>query len=105
MSTRSTVGMKTEDGKFLAIYVHYDGYPEHMLENLPENKEDALDMIMNGDGSSIDQGEVIKTVSNYKNSPSVYETQYSWLSNMKESWCEYYYLWDEDTNSWKYGNL
>ena len=29
MATRSTIAMKTKDGKIKAIYCHWDGYVDH----------------------------------------------------------------------------
>ena len=30
MATRSTIGYETQDGNYVGVYCHYDGYPEHM---------------------------------------------------------------------------
>ncbi len=29
MSTRATIACKQEDGRFAAVYLHFDGYPDH----------------------------------------------------------------------------
>jgi len=103
MSTRSTVGIKSGNG-FMAIYIHYDGYPEHMLANLPNNMSDISDMISQGDGSVIEDGVVIKNVNDYEG-PKKYHSKFNWLDSMKQSWCEWYYLWDEENEKWEYGRL
>lgn len=36
MATRSVVGYKNEQGQFRGTYVHWDGYPSHMLPSLSE---------------------------------------------------------------------
>jgi hypothetical protein len=30
MATRSTIGYETQNGDYVAVYCHYDGYPRHM---------------------------------------------------------------------------
>ena len=30
MATRSTIGYETQDGNYIGVYCHYDGYPDHM---------------------------------------------------------------------------
>jgi len=34
MSTRSTIGYETTEGRYLATYCHYDGYPSYMRTEL-----------------------------------------------------------------------
>ena len=41
MATRSTIAMKTPEGKIRAIYCHWDGYPEHNGKMLLDNYQDA----------------------------------------------------------------
>jgi hypothetical protein len=31
MSTRSTIGYETEDGDYVGVYCHFDGYPGHVI--------------------------------------------------------------------------
>lgn len=55
MSTNSTIAIKNGN-KIKAIYVHYDGYPEHMLNTLRNNfshKSDVEKLIALGDTSYI----------------------------------------------------
>lgn len=37
MSTRSNIGMQNSDGSITAIYVHWDGYPDHHVPILTEH--------------------------------------------------------------------
>jgi len=103
MSTRSTVGIKSGD-KFIAIYIHYDGYPEHMLKNLPTNMSDITDMIYQGDGSFLEDGVVFKNAPDYEG-PTEYHSKFNWLDSKKQNWCEWYYLWDNENEKWEYGQL
>jgi hypothetical protein len=40
MATRSTISMKTDEGKFRTIYCHWDGYPSYNGAMLNENYTD-----------------------------------------------------------------
>ncbi|MDZ4853211.1 MAG: hypothetical protein SGI77_28310 [Pirellulaceae bacterium] len=37
MSTRATIACKQDDGRFAAIYLHFDGYPDHAGRVLKQN--------------------------------------------------------------------
>lgn len=42
MSTRAAILIPSDEGDWLAIYSHYDGYPEHMLPALANADPDAI---------------------------------------------------------------
>lgn len=49
MATRSTIGYETADGRYRATYCHYDGYPDHMKQELIGlSREDAEIMVTTG---------------------------------------------------------
>ena len=49
MATRSTIGYETPEGRYLATYCHYDGYPSHMKrELLGLAREDVEVMVTTG---------------------------------------------------------
>ena len=49
MATRSTIGYETQDGRYLATYCHYDGYPSHMKRELLDmSREDVEIMVTTG---------------------------------------------------------
>ena len=50
MSTRSNVAVKDGD-KWIQSYVHYDGYPEHMMSALSNinSKDAAINLVKGGD--------------------------------------------------------
>lgn len=77
MSTRSNIAIKVlptdyekvneklgdnyvnDANPYLQIYSHHDGYPEHMMEELPTyypTYEDALELVMQGDTSGTYNG-------------------------------------------------
>src|SRR6056297_1414712 len=41
MSTRATIAYRRDDGRFEAVYLHFDGYPEHTGVILNEHYADA----------------------------------------------------------------
>ena len=58
MATRSNIQVEISDGKSLAIYAHWDGYPSYMGRMLLENyntQEKALALVTPGDISSINK--------------------------------------------------
>lgn len=126
MSTRSFICKRTEDGKLLGIYCHYDGYLEHhgriLCEyyNTPE-KVDAL--IALGDLSSL--GEKISPTNathniNYPESgvcvaygrdaqcddtaAKIFKSKEAFMEVVNDSpMIEYIYLWEDD--QWKYTKI
>ena len=56
MSTRATIACKQEDGRFAAIYLHFDGYPEHAGRVLKDNHntlDSARTLVASGDIRSL----------------------------------------------------
>ena len=43
MSTRATIACKQDDGRYAAIYLHFDGYPDHAGKILEHNYS-AIDL-------------------------------------------------------------
>jgi|TARA_B110000238_G_scaffold162210_1_gene176444 hypothetical protein len=108
MSTRSTIAVKTDEGKFLAVYCHWDGYPTHngVILNEKYNTTDKVaKLVAGGDMSSLadsgksgklknpvyyaDRGEAWSDVE-----PVFFDTAQQWTDYYSDSWCEYYYLWN-----------
>ena len=57
MSTRSSIGIKNEDGSVTAIYCHWGGYPDHHLPILKEHyntKEKVESLLALGNLSSLE---------------------------------------------------
>mgnify|MGYP000223930665 FL=1 len=108
MSTRSTIAVKTDQGKILAVYCHWDGYPTHngrILNEKYNTTDKVAKLVGGGDISSLadsgksgklgkpvyyaDQGEDWKAVE-----PVFFDDAQQWTDYYSESWCEYYYLWN-----------
>lgn len=55
MGTRSAIGVQQEDGSVLAVYCHWDGYPEYNGKILKDhyNYDKAMQLIKLGDLSSL----------------------------------------------------
>ena len=58
MGTRSNIIVKRADGKFISVYCHWDGYPEHhgpILTQHYASQERAEELVSHGDMSSLDE--------------------------------------------------
>ena len=60
MSTRSEIAVQQDDGKWMQSYIHFDGYPEHMVAALEPitDRDTVVDIITQGDIVSIENGQV-----------------------------------------------
>lgn len=125
MATRSTIAMKTPEGKIRAIYCHWDGYPAHNGEMLRRHYTDPAkikQLIDLGDISSLrpEIGEKHPFDRNYDEpemdamyedwttayhrdrgeewarvAPCTFDNIPDWVSNF-DMGVEYYYLWGGD---------
>ena len=110
MATRSTIGIKTEEGTIRAIYCHWDGYPEGVGVGLVENynsKEQAEQLIALGGFSSLmetleeTRGGVYMDAHYKPQDPArTFTDEKDWLENFN-SGEEYFYLYTEGTG-WLY---
>lgn len=58
MSTRATIAYETSDGGYRAIYLHFDGYPEHagtILEEHYTSMDSISSLVTGGDLRSLDR--------------------------------------------------
>lgn len=56
MSTRATIACKQDDGRYAAIYLHFDGYPDHAGRVLTKNYtsiESVRTLVAGGDIRSL----------------------------------------------------
>ncbi len=107
MATRSTIGIKSEDGTIKAIYCHWDGYPAGVGAGLRQNynsKEQAEALINLGGFSSLmetleeTRGGVYMDAHYKPQEPArTFTGEADWFENFNAGE-EYYYLWDE--NRW-----
>jgi hypothetical protein len=106
MATRSTIGIKTEDGTIKAIYCHWDGYPAGVGLGLVENydsKEQAEALINLGGFSSL-----METLEETKagaygtesDSARTFTNEKDWFENFNAGE-EYFYLYREGLG-WMY---
>jgi hypothetical protein len=104
MATRSTIGIKSEDGTVTAIYCHWDGYPAGVGVGLIENynsKEQAQALINLGGFSSLmetlDQtkGGVYMDAHYKPQDPArTFTNEKDWLENFNAGE-EYFYLYTD----------
>jgi len=100
MATRSTIGIKSEDGTIKAIYCHWDGYPAGVGFGLVENynsKAQAEQLIALGGFSSLmetleeTKAEAYNTESD---SARTFTGERDWFENFNAGE-EYFYLYTE----------
>lgn len=56
MSTRATIACKQDDGRYAAIYLHFDGYPDHAGKVLKQHHtsiDSARTLVAGGDIRSL----------------------------------------------------
>lgn len=83
MSTEAYLIVKREDGKYVHVYVNYDGFPEHMLPALSEITPNQV--LRAKEIRSIDKRDGIEAYGNPK-APIVNETPITDMTS-------YTYLW------------
>jgi hypothetical protein len=103
MATRSTIGIKQEDGTIKAIYCHWDGYPAGVGAGLSQNynsKEQAEALISLGGFSSLKEtleetrGGVYMNAHYQPSDPArTFTGEKDWLENFN-SGEEYFYLFN-----------
>jgi hypothetical protein len=109
MGTRSSIGIKSEDGTVKAIYCHWDGYLEGVGAGLVENynsKAQAEALIALGGFSSL-----METLEETKagaygtdsDKARTFESVTDWVQNFN-SGEEYFYLWNYEGAGWTYNN-
>lgn len=69
MSTRSEIGIEGEDGRILAVYCHWDGYPEGVGRCLSRYTREKTGKLISG-GSLSYVGETLKESKSHKDKVS-----------------------------------
>jgi hypothetical protein len=106
MGTRSTIGIKSEDGTVKAIYCHWDGYPEGVGAGLVQsyNTPQQVAELINLGGISSLQETMEETAKTAYGTPSdsarTFKNVSDWLENFN-SGEEYFYLY-EASEGWAY---
>jgi hypothetical protein len=105
MSTRSAIGVVTWDGKVKAVYCHYDGYINNGVGELLCTKYKDIfkvHQLVNG-GSMSALGPLVRETKYFPKGrgqdlePKLFDTKADMVSYFKESWCEYFYLFENDS--------
>jgi hypothetical protein len=106
MATRSTIGIKSEDGTIKAIYCHWDGYPEGVGAGLVQfyNTAQQATELINIGGFSALMETLEETKAGAYNTPSdsarTFTGEGDWFENFNAGE-EYFYLYTEGTG-WRY---
>lgn len=110
MATRSTIGMRVEDG-IRAVYCHWDGYPDEdggVGNTLKASYTDAVsvaNLLDRGDLSALaatpeaslayaDRGEELKV--------HTFKSVEAWIDWANNCGCEYSYLFENDSWNWEH---
>ena len=125
MSTRSYIAIKTNSGKYLTAYCHWDGYPAcvgAVLQKYYTNPLRVNRLIQSGDMSRLapricpaedsthnfDHPDKDVCVF-YGRDRGEQETEPRYLTKEKlfdpTNWIEYVYVFDPDTRTWSYADL
>lgn len=99
------IALDKGDGKYDAVYCHFDGYPSGVgaiLSRSYNTKDEAVTLIEGGDMSAL--GDTVKNTAYYKNNgePLKIRRDLS-IKELEQTamncWCEYLYIFQD--NSWK----
>lgn len=103
MATRSFIGKINKDDSITAVYCHFDGYPNHVGRILTESyiTESQVDSLLaGGDMSTLDhalaQCEFYKDRGETDTKSCTYNSFDQFLYEGKNSWVEYFYLFNHD---------
>lgn len=106
MGTRSTIGIKSEDGTIKAIYCHWDGYPEGVGSILAEyyNSKDKAEELINLGGFSALYETLEETKAGAYGTESdkarTFTGEKDWIENFNAGE-EFFYLYIEG-QGWRY---
>ncbi len=125
MSTRSYIAIKTNSGKYLTAYCHWDGYLSYVgavLQKYYTNPIRVFRLIQSGDMSKLapricpaedsthnfDHPDKDVCVF-YGRDRGEQETEPRYLTKEKlldpQAWIEYVYIFDPDSQTWEYAEL
>ena len=125
MSTRSYIAIKTNNGKYLTVYCHYDGYLSYVGTVLQKYYTDPVRvfrLVHSGDMSRLapricpaeDSAHCFEHPDKdvcvfYGRDRGEQETEARYLKPEElfdpKNWIEYVYIFDPDTREWSYANL
>jgi len=100
MSTRSFIGYVNAIDKFVGIYCHYDGYPEHVGKILVEHHNSFAAMEDLLDGSHIRGFDHDGTISRFGEGDGSVET-FDSVKDALNSGFDYAYVYSDNDNCWK----
>jgi len=98
MSTRATIACKQEDGLYAAIYLHFDGYPEHAgtILDLHYNELNAVrTLVAEGDIRCFESNGVVERFTN-GNRPVTMPTRAALYDFSRNCSAEYVYVFENE---------
>jgi hypothetical protein len=97
MSTRATIACKRDDGRYAAIYLHFDGYPDRTGKILSTHYSDpnlVQTLVSEGDIRCFDNDGVPERFSDGK-APNIMPTHAALLTFASNCGTEYVYVFDD----------
>ena len=101
MSTRATIAVRRADGYYDAVYLHFDGYPDHTGETLKEyfaTQSLAEELVAGGDLRCLDRttGNVERYSS--RNASAILPTHDALIDFARNCGAQFLYVFDD--RSW-----
>lgn len=106
MSTRATIACRHDDGRYAAISLHFDGYPEHTGKVLNEhynNQTAARSLVDGGDLRSFDEATGTAERHSDGNPPAIMPTHASLLTFARNCSTEFLYVFEN--GEWSFHTL
>lgn len=102
MSTRAIISYRRPDGRFTAVYLHFDGYPERtgaILQQHYNTPELAESLVSGGDIRTFDDRTLEPERYSNSNQPTTMPTRPALLEFARNCGAEYPYLYEN--NRWE----
>ena len=99
MGTRSFIGIEMPSGSILAIYCHWDGYPEGVGKTLLENytdREKIMELLRLGDISSLSSTPEYTEAYHRDKGEELHPARILTIDDMINCWAEYCYKFTLD---------
>jgi hypothetical protein len=106
MSTRATIAVRRADGMYDAVYLHFDGYPEHTGEILMQHHTDqsaAESLVAAGDLRSLDRETGKPEHYADGDPPAMLPTQESLIEFARNCGAQFVYVFED--GAWSRRNL
>ncbi len=98
MSTRATIACKQDDGRYAAIYIHFDGYPDYagrVLKQHYASMDSARTLVAGGDIRSLAANGIAERLTD-GNRPVIMPTRADLHDFARNCDSEYVHIFEDD---------